>query len=177
MLIDGRFLDEIANSYLIVLENSELPSCLSRFHNLSIFTDNFSFKVDDKEYFAWIFGVDKSDEDCIIKPIYETIDIASSVGRCLVLEWKLFSERFEVYGLGDVSSKVEFGVNASEFGECYREEFLNAFDWFYNDERFKDIGDYCMGLVSDWFYKSCGFTRKETEKLMESLFTSEIRIF
>lgn len=34
-----------------------------------------------------------------------------------------------------------------------------------------------MGLVSDWFYKSCGFTRKETEKLMESILTSEIRIF
>lgn len=58
-----------------------------------------------------------------------------------------------MYGLGDVSSKVEFGVNALEYGECYREEFLNAFDWFYIDERFKDIGDCCMGFVSDWLYK------------------------
>lgn len=178
MLIEGKHLDDIENSYLIVLENSELPSCLSTLHNLSIYRKNFSFKVDEKEYYVWIFGLEKSDDALVAKPLYESFDIVNDFGRCLIVEWKCPAEYFGVYGSNKIfSSIVLYGVDDTEHGEVYREVFLNAFDWFSDNKRLREIGIYCMSDVESWFFRVCGFYSSETEELLRLLNDSGIEIF
>ena len=178
MLIEGKHLDDIENSYMIVLENSDLPFCLSTLHNLSIYRENFSFIADEKEYYVWIFGLENSTEDLVTKPLYETLDIVNIFDRCLILEWKIMSEYFSVYGGYRLfSDKLIFGVDDTKHGEINREIFLNAFDWFSSNKTLRTIGSNCMSEVEGWFFRVFGLYSSETEELLRKLKSIGVSIF
>lgn len=161
-MISNDFSINNKSTFLIVTEKEDLnPTLLSSLEQCD-FTDKFEIECSQGKFYIWMFGGISESSELSKTQLYNSIDLYTELGRCMVIDWTPSKTSFEVYGIpSNIDLNLAYGISSSNPLQD-RIEFIDIIK--------RDLSDYNYAGLVGAFFRCCVFYSDFTD-----LFIAEIR--